>query len=290
MTSEPVMPGPEAPKGQRFSHVYVERGRAVSDSKRMRSRLASMIRGNKELGDLSKLAELELGIQAPWTSAQSWQYFLERWALQDVLDLITLAYRQLLIEKKASRYVKADYERQWVAEVNRVLMEENVHYEVDDRGGVHFCYDEEFSRNSAATISALTSIRYANVLNSYNDAMTRLAAAPPQAKEAIRSLFGAVEGLFKLVSPNADRLGTKEAEELQTKFQKLYAADATAQRVASKVLAGFKDWIDAAHFYRHEQGAADEVAQPPLGLAVHLISTGASHIRWLAELDAAASR
>jgi hypothetical protein len=31
---------------------------------------------------------------------------------------------------------------------------------------------------------------------------------------------------------------------------------------------------------------ADEVAQPPLGLAVHIFSTGAAHLRWLAELDA----
>jgi hypothetical protein len=30
----------------------------------------------------------------------------------------------------------------------------------------------------------------------------------------------------------------------------------------------------------------DEVSQPPLNLAVYLVSTGAAHLRWLAELDA----
>jgi hypothetical protein len=29
------------------------------------------------------------------------------------------------------------------------------------------------------------------------------------------------------------------------------------------MLASLKDWVDAAHFYRHEEGTADEVAQPP---------------------------
>ena len=54
---------------------------------------------------------------------------------------------------------------------------------------------------------------------------------------------------------------------------------------ASKLLSAFKDWINAAHFYRHEPGHQDP-AQPPLMLAVQMVSVGASFIRWLAELDA----
>jgi hypothetical protein len=65
-----------------------------------------------------------------------------------------------------------------------------------------------------------------------------------------------------------------------------HAQDDTARRSAAKMLSSLKDWVDAAHFYRHEQGIPDEVAQPPLGLAVYIVSTGASHVRWLAELDA----
>jgi hypothetical protein len=49
----------------------------------------------------------------------------------------------------------------------------------------------------------------------------------------------------------------------------------------------FRDWVDAAHFYRHEAGR-EAVAQPPLSLAILLISAGASFLRWLAEFDAAA--
>jgi len=56
------------------------------------------------------------------------------------------------------------------------------------------------------------------------------------------------------------------------------------------MLNGLKDWVDAAHFYRHEERRAEEVAQPPLKLAVYIVSTGASHLRWLAELDASISQ
>jgi hypothetical protein len=68
-------------------------------------------------------------------------------------------------------------------------------------------------------------------------------------------------------------------------LQKHYAKDATAGRSAAKMLSSLKDWVDAAHFYRHEEGA-EKIAQPPLKLAVYIVSTGASHLRWLAEIDA----
>jgi len=39
-----------------------------------------------------------------------------------------------------------------------------------------------------------------------------------------------------------------------------------------------------AHFFRHEAGVAEPKA-PPLELALLLVSTGASWVRWLAETD-----
>jgi hypothetical protein len=44
------------------------------------------------------------------------------------------------------------------------------------------------------------------------------------------------------------------------------------------------DWIDAAQFYRHEAGQ-EAPTQPPLMLAVQMVSVGASFMRWLGELD-----
>jgi hypothetical protein len=42
-----------------------------------------------------------------------------------------------------------------------------------------------------------------------------------------------------------------------------------------------------AHIYEHESGRKNDIVQTLLSLAVHLISVGASNIRWLAEIDSA---
>jgi hypothetical protein len=52
-----------------------------------------------------------------------------------------------------------------------------------------------------------------------------------------------------------------------------------------QLLNGFKDWIDAAHNYRHEAGR-EGPSQPPLTLTVQMVSVGASFLRWLGDLDA----
>ena len=67
--------------------------------------------------------------------------------------------------------------------------------------------------------------------------------------------------------------------------QRLYANDPPALTSASKMVASFSEWVDGAHPYKHEHGS-EEVAQPPLELAVHLLSLGITNVRWIAELDA----
>lgn len=87
--------------------------------------------------------------------------------------------------------------------------------------------------------------------------------------------------------PSAPRLTASETEKLLgPHLQRTYSTDPIALGAASKLLASFKDWIDSAHFYRHEPGN-EEIAQPPLSLAINVISLGASYIRWLAEFDPA---
>src|SRR5262249_55456044 len=145
----------------------------------------------------------------------------------------------------------------WVEETARIFLEENVHYRVDRQGGVHFYFDEEFAHNHAATIAVLKGSRYANTLHSFEGTLAALSKAPPDGKAAIRSTFAALEGLFKLMSPGSPRLTRKETEKLQSLIQKLYTPDATALGASNKMLNAFKEWIDAAHFYRHEPGTEE---------------------------------
>jgi hypothetical protein len=279
------MPSDKPPLGQRFSHVYLERGTPQQDNPRMRYRLARLIGDIKDLELLPQRAEQELGIPSPWSSGgHGWTFLLQRWELRDVLDLITIAYRHLTDKMRGGMHDRNAPNR-WLAQTRRILSEENVHYSVDDRGGVHFYVDEQFARNRAATIAALGSPRYANTLHAFEGTLTALSQVPPDGKGAIRATFAAIEGLFKLMFPDAPRLGAKETEKLRFRLQAKNANGGAALRSSLRMLNSFAEWIDAAQFYKHEQGSED-VAQPPLELAIYIVATGASHLRWLAELDA----
>jgi hypothetical protein len=263
------------PIGERFSQIYIEKGAAAGDSQRMRRRLAALIYEYPSLwhnGELEKAAKVRIGVRY---EGGGWEDQLPKWSLQDVLDLVTVAYA-VLVERTALR-------DQWVKQVNTIFAEENLHYRVDGRGGVHPYPDAEYARNRGATIAALQSSRYQNVLAEFEAGS---AGIGKDNKTAVRRTFGAAEGLFRLMFTRSPRLTAGEAEQLADRLRQFYKDDATAANASTKLLASFKDWIEACHFYRHEPGQ-EEVAQPPTSLAVHLVSTGASFIRLLAEIDAA---
>jgi hypothetical protein len=269
----------DTPEGQRFSHVYIDRGEPVADSDRMRVRMRTLLFSIEKLYQSNLLAR-ELGVDYA-----HWSDFFPKAPLKDVLDLVTVS-RRYLREGTQSSY-SADI---WLNGVQRIFSEENVHYRVDRLGGVHFKFDEEFERVTAAAISILQPRRYANFLDGFNQALRALAEGPPDGKGAIRATFTAIEGLFALMIPEVNRLAAGQTSRLRTTIEQVYPGDRRAQEAAAEMLKSLGDWIDAAHQYRHEQGKPDTVAQPPLTLAVYLVSTGASHLRWLAELDAAQSQ
>jgi hypothetical protein len=282
VTSSPDTP----PLGARFSHVYLDRGKPRQDSARMRRRLAALVFSLEDLNLFSAVVPRELGIDVPWVpgGGSNWAAFFKNCELQDVLDLITVAFHYL-VRLRGTGMRDLDANIRWVREVRRIFAEENLHYTVDDRGGVHFQFDEEFARNHAAAIGALQSSRYANALHAFENGMAALSHGPPDGKGAIRAVFGAAENIFRLVLPRAPRLAADQIDGLTPLLQQLYPQDETARRSVTKLLGSLKDWVNAAHFYRHEQGVEDVVAQPPLTLAVYIVSTGVAHVRWLAELD-----
>lgn len=267
------------PVGKRYSEIYIDRGQPLQDHPRMRFRLAALIQDTELLWideTLGKEAEKKLGIRTPYSTSASWKKTLTDWELRDVLDLITVAGQVL----RAARGATAT--KLWAALVNQIFIDLNVTYRVDEQGGVHPYPDEEFSRAMAATIAALQSQKYANALNEFEYGSKAISV---DNKNAVRRTFASAEGLFRVMFPRAPRLTASEADQLSPIFEKLYGRDSAAMGAARKILASFKDWIDACHFYRHESGQQD-VSQPSLSLTVHLVSSGASFIRLLAELDA----
>ena len=265
------------PEGQRFSHVYLDRGEPTADSDRMRIRLRSLV-GSFDSLRQSGVIQSELGLDF-----LTWSDFFKKAETRDLLCLVTVGYRFLARQS----YVGDTQSRNWLRGVQKIFAEENVHYCVDAKGGVHFRFDEEFARISAAAISTLEKQRYANSLDAFNRSLAALAEGPPDGKGAIRAAFTAAEGLFCLMSPDVTRLAAGEGSRLRPLIERAYEGDRRAQETSDKMLQSFRGWIDAAHGYRHEEGKPDTVAQPPLTLAVYLVSTGAAHLRWLAELDEA---
>jgi len=278
----------DTPEGERFTHLYLERGEAAQDSPRMRRRIAALVHSIDDLAGLSQEIESELGVSVPHTGYRyDWHRFFETCELRDLLDTVTVAWRHLDAKRRPGMQATAT-QRRLPSEVERIFAEENVRYRVDSYGGVHFAVDEEFERNRAASIAVLGRPRYANVLHEFEECYARLADTPPNGKAAIRAVFSAAEGLFRLMFEAAPRLSAKDIDTHLVPFvQKSHAGDAVASRAASKLINGFKDWVDAAHFYRHEPGK-EGIAQPPLSLAVNIVSQGATFIRWLAEMDSGA--
>jgi hypothetical protein len=248
--------------------------------------LAALVWTFPDLDGLSSVVPLKLGIDLPYHAIGSpdWVPFIRDCELQDALDFITLGYWHL-VDTRRTGFKELKAPERWCVEVQRIFQEENVHYRVDERGGVHFRFDAEFDHNRAVTIASLQGARYRAALKSFEDGMGALAKAPPDGKTAIRNTFDAAEGLFKLMFANAPRLTASEASKLEPLLQRVHATDKAATGAVIKLLSAFKDWIDAAHFYRHEAGLP-EPTQPPLTLAVQMVSVGASFIRWLPELDA----
>jgi hypothetical protein len=129
-------PKPGLPLGERFTDVYVQRGKPTSDSPRMRRRLASLLAdyGRK----FEKYAEAELGIPTPWSSTKGWTKFLEEWPLEDVLNVVTVLCGHVPDLFPGSPSGAAVARRFLISKINRIFEQENVSYRVDQKGGVHF--------------------------------------------------------------------------------------------------------------------------------------------------------
>jgi hypothetical protein len=67
-------------------------------------------------------------------------------------------------------------------------------------------------------------------------------------------------------NPTIPGLTAKAVERLKPLLENQLRGDKTALAVSQKMIDSFRDWIDAADNYRHEQGDQD-IAQPPTTVA-----------------------
>ena len=145
--------------------------------------------------------------------------------------------------------------------------------------------DGAFHAVRQAAIASLNGPRYEATAAMVEEVDRYLLEPHPDYITAIRSVFGACENLFKLMY-EVPRLDAKTArDKLSIDHQSFYSSYPMLLRANAKSLAGFMEWIDAAHFFRHEQGSETSY-QPTEEHAILMISQGLAFVRWLAIIDA----
>jgi hypothetical protein len=275
-----------APEGLRFSQLYMRHPELLPDSQRMRNRLAMHVAssvGSDNLADLKHAIQADQGIiLGDARFAYQWPGIYQQIQLRDLLDSVTTGFRTI---RHYDPKITARKQRHFLEGCRKIFQEEQVRYRIDEQGGVHFAVDEAFESARALTLAGLSGSRYNGVRSLYDESFAALDAVPPDGKAALRAAFFATESLFRLMFPPAHQLSGGEVQKHLEPLVTVIYPNRPAVHLAQKLVASFKDWIDGAHFYRHEPGL-EEPAQPPIELAIYMVSEAGGHLRWLAKLDA----
>ena len=264
-------------KGQRFSQLYLDKGRPVNDSERMRNRISAYYVQNlyKFNDEIAALIKSGTGAVVPCNIGV--QEFFTKNEIRDVLDSITIIY------KYCAENNNLNIANEWKNFVSHVFKEENVGYRLDEECGVHFFIDEEFERNKSAVIACLSESNQPAVLEAFKKSYSFLDQNTPDTASSIRSIFEATEILYKHIvnAEGKDRLNSSGVQDkLKPLVQDTLKSNSIAQDACNYMLNSLRNWIEAGHMYRHGQ-RIEEPLPPPLEFTVLYISQGASYIRYL---------
>lgn len=269
-------------QGKRFSQVYLKSDSPVKDSQRMRNRLSACYWEllSSDSSELIKKIHLETGAKVPFVvSSYSLTQFFESCDIRDLLDSITIIF-QYYHSGRVNKH-KAPH---WHAFVSRVFKEENLGYQLDELGGVHFFQDEEFERSRNATLAGLSN--QPAVKEAFEKSHAFLDQDSPDTASAIRAVFEALEIMYKhfIKAEAKERLNSHGVQKnLKSLIQEKLSDKPIELKASEHLLDGFCDWIDAGHMYRHGQKV--EVTEPPsIEFTVMFISQGASYLRFLLQL------
>lgn len=268
----------DRPAGQYYSRVYHRTDSLTQDSGRFRLRLFKALdaRTSREWPKwFADRMERTLGLQFPrypHTGGPDVKGFILEAGIRDLLDSITIVF-QGFTDRGAQIFLD---------EVRSILEEEQLAYELDERGGVHPRIDVEFTAAKIATIRSLSAERFASALERFESACDQLHDGKSSA-DAIEKTFKAAENIFRQLFRKEPKLtGAAITKCLMPRFQGIYTSNVQAKRASAKMCASFSDWVDAAHFFRHEHGH-EVPSSAPLDFAIFMVSQGAGYLRWLAD-------
>lgn len=261
-----------------YSRAYLKSDAPLEDSERFRVRLTALVdRLRPDTHELAGAVRFKLGVEV---DSSIYDYMFGRWIsrceLRDILDFMTILVEISPKDEKVTV----------IATLRTMLLEEHLAFEMTDDGSVKPKVDMAFAGNVEAAIALMGKSRYAGVRREFETGQTSLSPIAPNWTQATRHTFLALETLFKLMFVKQPRLGAKEADAmLRPVVVHRYASSSTSvKEEANRMLAAFKEWIQAGHWERHAQGTEDPHAMPE-ELGVLMVSQGASYLRWLIELD-----
>jgi hypothetical protein len=282
------------PVGELFTHVYLDRSVPLADSELFRRRLGGHCDHilYKLRSELARFVKAETGLTVPTVPIVGYRFepLFVHAKIEHVLNLITIVWRFIQEnvthwDPQLRRNVSA-LAQDWLEFVRRAMREENLHYTVDEKCGVHYAVDQEFEHNRAATLRVLAAPRYSNARAAFEAAYTHLGSTPPDTKAAVRAMFEASEIVARQMV-TAKNLHNKLVENELTRLAlRTVSGDSTAEKVVPLLFKGFANWVDAVHHYRHGQGVSEPVA-PSLEITVYLLRTGSAFLRWLVAINSA---
>jgi len=284
---QPPSPG-DRPLGQLFTEVYRSRGEPRQDDERFRIQLHQAftdIFHERDKSGFAKYLRSEAGVEVEyhWGATAAvfhWIEYFKGCSLEDLLDLVTH-----LVRFAESRRLDTQVES-WLESVHRALVNRNLAYDVDGRGGMHHQVDAAFQRSKELTLSCLATARFHGARTETEASFDFLTNVHPDRKMAVVNIFLAAENVFMLIAGTGTPLTSASSErEIRPIIQRRYAGlDPTANQSANKVISSFADWVDACHPYRHGQ-MNPQIVAPPEALAIILVTQGADFIRWLVSLS-----
>jgi hypothetical protein len=262
----------------RYSQLYIERGARLLDSGRFRVRLEAVFENNFQdlFGDkIARAVKVFQGVEIhSGLRGYLFSEFFKRSEIRDVLDFVTTVFD--VVDNET-------YRKFWLESIAIIFEQEHVGYRVDGEGIVHPYIDQQFEMTQRAAIEALNQDQFRQARNEFEAAFRHLRGR--ENIQALRMMFPAVETVAKVIFPGAfPRLTSNEVDRhFAPRMQARYIGNQPAIDAANQLLAGMKNWINAAHQYRHGAGA-EEPTNPPDDLVVALLSAGASYLRWIIEV------
>lgn len=266
----------DAKDGELFRRNYLRPSSKLADSARARRRMRKLFEASGADEDKFVAAvESQLGLDFP---AGGYGYFHDDFwneaDLGDFLSAITLWSRLIRHHPPA------------LSAARQILLDEDLHYRIDDTGGVHYLVDEPFAYTVESTLSGLGDARFTAARLALEAALRNLSATKQSGKGLIRGVFEAAESTFLVVcGPDAGNRLNKQAMDKHLKPQLLsrYKETHDADDKVTRMLAVFEAWIKDAHPYRHGT-AAEQEHEAPLELAILSATSGMGFIRFMAGL------